>query len=120
MMTGAGGNGRILLEDLADALKWAGRRVCHRVGDGIVGSAPTTFGPHEIIFPIAADHIRTFHIAIRRDLLERGAVGEGDEAFKIGPEFSDIAMPPASRAYNIARPYRGKPPGRWVGRRCEI
>src|SRR5580698_5355628 len=96
VVTGAGGDGGILLEDLADALEGAGGGIRHGVGYGVIGAAPTPFGPHEIIFAVAGDHIGTFHIAFGGNLFEGRAVGEGDEAFEIGAEFGDITMSPAA------------------------
>src|ERR1700722_5462415 len=96
VMAGAGCDGAILLEDLADALEGAGGIIGHRIGHGVVGPAPAAFGPHEIIFSVAGDHIGAFDIAFGCDLLVGRAVGEGKECFEVGAEAGDIAVAPTA------------------------
>jgi len=92
----AGGDGGVLLEDLADPLEGAGGCVGDRIGYGVVGAAPPAFGPHEIIFSVAAEHPWSFDIAFWRDLFEHRPVGEGLEAGEAGFQPGDIAVAPSS------------------------
>ena len=83
VMAGAGCDGAILLEDLADALEGAGGGIRHGVGYGVIGAAPTPFGPHEIIFSVAGDHIGAFDIMFGSDLFKQLAICKRDNACKI-------------------------------------
>src|SRR4051794_26008271 len=95
----SGGDGRILLENLADSLERPRRRRADRIRDGVVRSRPTTLGPHEVVLTVLRQHERAFDITARRDLLEGRAVGEGDEAGEGVVEPSDVTVPPAAVHY---------------------
>src|SRR5712672_1876003 len=76
VMSGAGSDGGILLQYFTGPFEWAGDGVTDGVGHGIIGPGPAALGPHEIVFPIFAEHERSFDIVLGSDLLERGSVRE--------------------------------------------
>ena len=96
VVAGAGCDGAVLLQDLADALEGAGGVIGHGVGHGVVGAAPAAFGPHEIVFSVAGDHIGAFYITFGCDLFVGFAVGEGEEGFEVGAEAGYVAVAPAA------------------------
>src|ERR1041385_6975717 len=74
VMSGAGRDSRVLLEDLPDSLKRPERRRPDRIGDGVVRPGPSALGPHEVVFVVLDQHERALDVAVGRDLLERAAV----------------------------------------------
>ena len=96
VMAGAGRDRRILLQDLADALERPERRRADRVRHGVVRPGPAALGPHEVVLAVLQQHERAFDVALRRDLLERRAVGERHEAGEVVVQPRDVAVPPAA------------------------
>src|SRR5678815_4120345 len=96
MMAGPGGNGGVLLQDLADSLERSKGRRADGIRDGVVRAGPAALGPHEVVLVALQQHERAFDVTRRRDLLERAAVGEGNEARKIRIQLRDVAVPPAA------------------------
>ena len=80
VMAGARRHLRILLQNLSDAAERTQRRVADGIAHAVVGAAPASFAPHEVVLPIALQHERTFDIVLGRHLLIGFAIREGNDA----------------------------------------
>src|SRR5436309_1502176 len=96
MMAGAGRYGRGLLQYFANSCERPQRGLANGIGDGIIGTGPAPFGPHEIIFPIFAEHNRSFDIVLGRDLLEGASVWKIQEPREVRFQPHNIAVRPTA------------------------
>src|SRR5215471_9559527 len=103
MMTGAGGDRWVLLQNLSNTSKRPEGRRSHSVGHRIVRAGPGAFRPHEIVLPVFHDHERAFDIALGRDLLELSSIREGNETCEVIVKLRDVAVFPATIS-DVVRP----------------
>lgn len=96
VVSGTGGYGRVLLKNLAHALKRAERRVGYGVGHAVVGAAPAAFRPHEVVLALALEHERALHVVLGRHLAVCGAVVEGHDAQQVVAETHHVAVSPSA------------------------
>src|SRR5690606_27738363 len=94
VMPCTGSNFGILLQDGAYTFKRTERAVCNGIGHFIIGPAPTTFRPHEVIFVVADKHEWPFDIIFWRDLLIDVAILERDQAFEVVAKLYHITVTP--------------------------
>ena len=77
MMTGTGSHCRILFQNGSDPLKGSQGRVGDGVGYPIIGIAPSSFRPHEIVFSVFPEHEGSLGIPFGSHLLKYSPSGKG-------------------------------------------
>nr|AAA22906.1 putative [Bacteroides fragilis] len=96
MMTGTGSYRRILLQNLSYPFKRSERRIGNSISYRVIGTSPTTFTPHKIIFTVFLEHKRTFNIVLRSHFFIDSAIFKRNEPCKIIVQLYNIAMPPTT------------------------
>ena len=101
-MSCAGGNCRVGLQDGADALEGAERRVGDSVSHAVIILHPIAFAPHKVAFTIFLEQEGAFYIVLRCHFFIQRAVGEGYNRFEVVGEFYQIAAAPAAIIHIVA------------------
>src|SRR4029077_20805700 len=90
------GNRRILLKNFSHTFEWTKRCITDGVRDTVVRTCPTSFRPHEIIFPVTIKHEWSLYITIRSYFLVNGAIIERNQTSEIFFQLGNGAMPPST------------------------